>query len=80
MYNNIYYVCDISLFSYLTYVHFGQFVTGRHIIESVNNTSRVCKRMVQSDTVENNPTSKLHYSVISNFICGFELFTESKTF
>jgi len=32
-------VCGIDLFCYLTYVYFGNFVSGRHIVNSVNNIS-----------------------------------------
>ena len=34
------YVCGIGLFSCLTCVHFGNFVSGRYMVESVKNISR----------------------------------------
>jgi len=32
-------VCGIGLFSYLTYVHFGKFLTVKYIVDFVNKTS-----------------------------------------
>jgi len=46
-------MCGIGLFSYFTYFHLENFVSGRHIVDGVNNTPRNKgggAQTVQSDT------------------------------